>query len=306
MLQEGIDAALPGDTLVVKGTCLGASTISKTLALKGFSNKPFGVATLDGDDLGAVLTIEGAVSVEISGLVITGGLPTIVGAGAGGIHNAGPGTVTLVDATVRGNFGLFAGGGIYNGAGGTVEITSSTVAGNGVLGVSSIAGGVFNAGTLTIQRSTVTQNVSQGTGGGVVNWGGRLTITASELSHNRSWFGGGLVNDFGGIATVADTEILENIASQGGLDGDGGGILNEGSALTLTSSKVSGNRARAGGGIFNSGAVTLVDSTVTANSASEVGGGVYNLAVVTLSGTTVIAANTPDNCYPPGSITGCT
>ena len=116
----------------------------------------------------------------------------------------------------------------------------------------------------------------------------------------------GFAYHLGGIAAVADTEILENIASQGGLDGDGGGILNEGSALTLTSSKVSGNRARAGGGIFNSGAVTLVDSTVTANSASEVGGGVYNLAVVTLSGTTVIAANTPDNCYPPGSITGCT
>jgi hypothetical protein len=194
-----------------------------------------GVATLDGDDLGAVLTIEGAVSVDLSGLVITDGASEV--GGAGGIDNPGPGTVTLVDSTVRGNFGLFAGGGIYNG--GTMDVANSTVANNGVLGVSSLAGGIFNTGTLTVQRSTVTQNVSQGTGGGVVNWGGTLTITASELSHNRSWFGGGLVNLAGGTASVEDTRILENIASQGGLDGDGGGILNE-SALTITNSTVSG------------------------------------------------------------------
>ena len=74
--------------------------------------------------------------------------------------------------------------------------------------------------------------------------------------------------------------------------GYGGGIANGiplpgpmpliGGALTLNRSKVTGNTAGIhGGGIFkNGGPVTLTASTVT--------------------------RNTPDNCAPPGSITGCT
>jgi len=51
--------------------------------------------------------------------------------------------------------------------------------------------------------------------------------------------------------------------------------------------------------------VTLTDSSVTDNTARHEGGGIFNaLGIVTLSGSTV-ADDTPDNCSPTGSVSGC-
>jgi hypothetical protein len=57
--------------------------------------------------------------------------------------------------------------------------------------------------------------------------------------------------------------------------------VNFGPSATLAGSTITGNTAGAGGGIYlDSGTVTLQDSTVS--------------------------GNVPDNCAPPGSVTGCT
>ena len=72
-LQAAQDAAAAGDTLKVKGTCHGPTTLSKDLTVVGQSNPGFGTATLDGDRAGSVVTIGPGVSAAISDLTITGG-----------------------------------------------------------------------------------------------------------------------------------------------------------------------------------------------------------------------------------------
>jgi hypothetical protein len=111
-----------------------------------------------------------------------------------------------------------------------------------------------------------------------------------------------------------------------GNDGVGGGIANlnfgptgigAGGVLTLNLSEVDGNSASGiGGGIFEAGfnpdgtfapggKLDLNQSHVTDNTSGS-GGGIFASAgsPVTLNHTS-IRENTPDNCFPPGSIPGC-
>ena len=73
-LQQAIDRAAAGDTLLVKGTCFGASTIDKDLTVQGVSTKQFGVATLDGgnsaDTVLAVSAVD-RVTAAIDDLIVT-------------------------------------------------------------------------------------------------------------------------------------------------------------------------------------------------------------------------------------------
>ena len=57
-LQAAVDASSPGDTLIVKGTCVGGTTIPKSLTIRGQSNPAFGPATLDGGGTQRVLFVD--------------------------------------------------------------------------------------------------------------------------------------------------------------------------------------------------------------------------------------------------------
>ena len=60
-------------------------------------------------------------------------------------------------------------------------------------GAASFGGGIYNAGTLTINNSTISGN-SAGNGGGIYiyNSGGTLTIISSTISGNSATIGGGI------------------------------------------------------------------------------------------------------------------
>src|SRR5262249_21986264 len=126
-LQAAVNAASAEDTLRVKGTCKGDTTVSKSLTIAGQSNPGFGPATLDGANSeatpGTVLTVTGGVSVSISGLTIRGGY----GENGGGIRDEG-GSLAIGESTVTGDTAL-RGGGIWSEEA-TVTLTRSTVAGN--------------------------------------------------------------------------------------------------------------------------------------------------------------------------------
>jgi predicted outer membrane repeat protein len=328
-LQAAIDAAAPGDTLVVKGTCFGASLITKDLMLQGVSNKQFGVATLDGGgNSGGVLSVSALnhVTVAIDGLTIThGGSDGIFADGYMGStvtlthttvsNNNGSGidgfqaTVTLTDSTVSGNagygitgdrvsFGLLRSnvrdnGGLGIGCGNCfVSVADSTVSGNALGGI----GSALN-GDVSISGSTVSGNH----GPGISLDETSVFLTNSSVSGNTTSGAGGGIYAFEGGGVLTNSTVTGNTAGQ-----NGGGIYMAPGSFTLNNSTVSENTAGAnGGGIYLTAVnsdLTLSDSTVSGNTATS-GGGIFNDGgSVTLTGTDTFFDNVPEDCV---GVAGC-
>ena len=218
----------------------------------------------------------------------------------GGIWNAG--TLTLMGSTVSGNAAHF-GGGIAN-RGGNLTLIDSDVSMNsaeGCRGVGAIVcsggGGLWNSGTLTMQNSTASGNVSDW-GGGIFNRG-VPTLTNCIISGNSAGFDGGGLLNFETL-TLIDSTVADNVAGQ-----SGGGVANEAGGLGVTSSTLSGNRAvSAGGGIFNAAgaAADLTNMTVSSNSANT-GGGIYTGGELWLASSTMAGNDAPtaSAIYDPGT-----
>ena len=237
-LQEAINAATPGSTLLVDGTCMGNFSIDNDLTLSG-------PAILDG---GGVQTTYGATLNVIAGTVVLNNLVIENGVGIDGL-----------------------GGGLWNG--GHLTLNHSTVTHNTAFG----AGGVFNMGQLTLNGSTVSNNTATNGEGGIENCGaslrayglctgapGSLTLNSSVVANNvgGSGDGGGIWNDAQAVMTLNGSIVSGNTTG-----GNGGGIENHGTA-TLNISTVSGNAGSSGGGIMNNGTATLNASTVSNNSST--------------------------------------
>lgn len=240
-LQDAINAAAAGSTLLVTGTCTGSFYINKNLTLSG-------PATLDG-----------------------GGVPTTYGAAL----NVMAGTVVLNNVVIQHGVGIDNfGGGLWNG--GQLTLNHSTVAHNTAYTV----GGIFNTGQLTLNGSRVSNNTAtNGDGGGILNCGadpglqadglctgapGSLTLNNSVVSNNAagSGGGGGIANDPQAAMTLSGSVVSGNTTS-----GNGGGIENDGTA-TLNFSTVSGNSGSSGGGTINNGIATLNLSLVSGNAST--------------------------------------
>lgn len=159
------------------------------------------------------------------------------------INVVGPGAGSLT--VLHGRFNVASGA--------TVVLSGITISGG-----SGNGGGVFNAGTLTLDRVTVSGNSCGSLNGGPSAGGGIWNYTDATLTVNDS--------------TISGNSALGSSFYGPGL---GGGIANYGT-LTLTNSTVSGNLANYGfgGGVYNSGTLTLESSTISGNTASAGGGGV--------------------------------
>jgi CSLREA domain-containing protein len=158
--------------------------------------------------------------------------------------------------------------------------------------LAAFGGGIRNAGTLTLNESTVRSSTGiplDVFGGGIANLG-TLTLNDSTVSKNGSQvqgvLGGGIGNFVGATATLNRSTVSGN--STGSF---GGGIRNLG-LLTIANSTVSGNTAFGGGGIQNGidDTVAITNSTVTANQAAF-GGGLLNNGLLTLKNT-IVGTNT--------------
>jgi predicted outer membrane repeat protein len=212
---------------------------------------------------------------------------------------------TVTDSTFFGNHAI-NGGAIF--ADPDVETSLSGIVAHG--NSATAGGGIYNVTNVAVTNSRIWDNRASGQGGGLYNSGaqpGQAQVTSTVLRGNSAQDGAGAYNA-DGIVSFSDSMISGNYAraSGGGLydSGDPRGQLGN---LSLTDSQVTGNHARAsGGGIYNdSGEVDAASTRIAVNTAAA-GGGIdtHGAVTVTLTASTVIK-NIPDNCEPPGSITGC-
>jgi predicted outer membrane repeat protein len=254
----------------------------------------------------------------------------------GAIYVGGqPNATTLTGDVFTGNTASGAGGAFDDSGLFGADITNSTFMRN-----KAQTGGAIYDYTITGNRLSnvvVHGNAATGDGGGIYAYEDSTEVTGSKISGNHAGGDGGGIYEFAAPdypgLTLTRTIVRGNTAE------DGGGVYTADSVADLTNSAVSGNAATAdGGGIYNDLAgrneyslVSVGNSRISGNQAGKYGGGIYNLGDVSAGNTRIVrntAAsegggiyegssasanlmqspvlhNEPDNCGPPGSITGC-
>lgn len=145
-----------------------------------------------------------------------------------------------------------------------------------------VGGGIYNAGTLTLNNVAITDNTANGLndwGGGIYN-AGPLTMTNCVIANNKTGthnaYGGGIYNQ--STLTITNSTISGNHTYGGSSSpGQGGGLFLIGYASTIRNSTISGNSAAVGGGIYHSGyPLALINDTISGNSSDGNGGGLHN------------------------------
>lgn len=130
----------------------------------------------------------------------------------GGIHSSGNLSITL--STIANNSAEGSGGGIYIRSG-MAKIIDSTIDGNQVGKVEQTGaggGGIYNAGSLTLDRSTLKSNKSlPGYDASGIFSGGTLVLTNSTLSGNIG--GRTLMNQSGGTAMIHSSTLTGSDAA---------------------------------------------------------------------------------------------
>jgi hypothetical protein len=201
---------------------------------------------------------------------------TVSGGDAKRVVEIGGGPVTISGLTIAHGLSTFAGG-IYNAGNATtlegVVVTQSTAVTSGGLNAFAEGGGIYNTGKMTVVDSTIAGNKG----------------LASGASEQNSAVAGGILNH--GTLTIEDSTVRDNTAfgnGAGGFEGkaSGAGISNNGT-LNLIRSTVSGNEAAASGGsgfnvaegagLANGNAgttkVTIDRSTISGNTTAATGPG---------------------------------
>ncbi|MGO9914062.1 MAG: choice-of-anchor Q domain-containing protein [Isosphaeraceae bacterium] len=150
-------------------------------------------------------------SLTVANTTLTGNTATGAGGGIDGL-----GALALNQSTVSANK-AGSGGGIAIGNQATGTITDSNLTGNSA---TTLGGGVFNLGALTVTRSTFSTNAGP-TGGAIYNSGvGALGLTNSTLANNTAATAGAGIYNLAGL-TAVNTTIADNsvtAGSGGGLD----------------------------------------------------------------------------------------
>jgi hypothetical protein len=188
-LQRAVRETTAGGRLRVKGTCHGVTVIGKDLRMTGITTSASGPATLDGDDLGSVLTVRSGASVVLVALTITDGTAVE----GGGIRDRG--SLVLRDVIVRGN----------------IAASPTTLP-------LPRGGGVLVEGRLTLKGSTAIRGNAAGYGGGGVHVdpGGILRMEdAATIRRNTAEWGAGVF--LSGTLRMEDaSSIARNSAGSAG------------------------------------------------------------------------------------------
>jgi predicted outer membrane repeat protein len=241
---------------------------------------------------------------------------TIVGMGATLERSKADGTRDFTILTVAGGDVNLVEVNFRNGGGGGDD--------DGVVAdddVNDYGGAIYNAGgNITVLGGTFTDNGDVEYGGAIFNADGTLTMTSAYFIGNNAYYGGAIYNE--DTMTLRSTHFLGSEAEYGGAiynDDDAtvigtsftedeayyGGALDNEHQAALSYVTIKNNYGGYGAGIYNDDSLAVDHSNIVHNYAEYEGGGIYyDDGTVTLS-LTKVSGNGPDNCYPNGSITGC-
>ncbi|HXM54372.1 MAG TPA: choice-of-anchor D domain-containing protein [Candidatus Dormibacteraeota bacterium] len=248
-IQAAIDAAAPGDTVLVAPGIYPERIDFKGKAITVTSSGGAGVTTIDGGAQGRVVNFsngEGRSSV-LRGFTIQNGRLTEGDAGAGiQILSASP---TIANNVITGNSACSDGGGIYESFG------SPLIQGN-----------------LITNNGASDQGCSGGGGGGIfVGGAATAQVIGNTITGNHGFWGGALVLFAAGSPTVAD-----NVMSGNSSTSDGGAIwsVNQSDAVIVQNLIVNNRSGATGGGVsFSPPSGTLgpelVNNTIAGNSATQ-------------------------------------
>ncbi len=267
----------------------------------------------------------GDVVVTAPNLIVVGagGLNTIVdayGLGDRLFHLMGAAHVKFVGVGFTGGHALAGepglGGGIMTDAGTSLELDDCVVQNNTV---SSEGGGIYSQGALTVNDTTISDNLANGggsgttSGGGIAVESGSLTLEDSTISNNSAYdsvnaYGGGLYL-VSSDATIESSTISNNEADGEARDSNGrltatgqahGGGLYLGGAgarelivdsTIYANQAISGAQEAFGGGITVGVQLYLVGDTIAYNTASEGNSGIEADGVSFVMKDTIVAHN---------------
>ncbi len=191
---------------------------------------------------------------------------TISENGSGGVLAAR--RAEIIDSSILENHGR--GVEVTDYFGSAISVTGSTISGNTSMGA---GGGVYGGQQITITDSTIAENHADGCGGGVSASDATrsLTINRSTIADNMARCGGGIAGHDRVDITITASTISGNEASE-----DGGGIY-QARDLSIVNSTISGNGSPQGrgGGIFEGRNLSVLNSTITENYAMSSGGGIF-------------------------------
>lgn len=274
-IQEGIDAAVSGDTVMVRD---GVYLLTASIDFKG---KTITVISENGAD-SCILDAQAATSVVyfhsgegndsvLSGFTIRNGKAQM----GGGIRIEAS-SPTITDCIISANWAYknssspassyYAyGGGIYS-SGSSPRILGCKISGNRVESLYT----TFGSATW------------YALGGGIYLKGGAPEISDCVVDGNTAFsstnaYGGGIYSDASSPSLV-NTTIRGNSAMVSG-KAQGGGIYFISGSPSLINCVISGNSAKEGGGIYfdaSSDFSNLTNCTVARNTATIDGGGLYN------------------------------
>jgi hypothetical protein len=229
-LREALAAPRPADNTIVVPAGFYEITsglaINSDVSIVGDGARSTTIRLADTAS-GRVLFVDSLADAEISGVQITGGnAPTLPG---GGILVEAGGGLHLVESAIEGNT-ADRGGGVFSA--GTLVIQRSTIAHNNAVGdVTGFGGGIqVGGGTASLENSTVSGNTAELQGAGIYTQVD-LNLTNVTIADN---FGTGLHQAFGGGHRTLATNVLfarnfggncagtgEAIESTNGLSDDG-------------------------------------------------------------------------------------